>query len=192
VGSYLKRHPEQEVEGKVPNRFDEPVVEFFLKTTKGGLKAADGTVLIEGLDPLKGEEDPFIANPEEDTWKLVHPKKTADDAEADLGRSLARASVVPTPEAIAELTAMMRNTFLTIEKFFSAHDFKFVDLKIEFGVTEDGRLVVADVIDNDSWRLRDQNWNDVSKQSFRDGEDMATIEDKYQLVASLLDTRTLS
>lgn len=144
-------------------------------------------MLAQGLDPLKGEEDPFIENPEDADWKLVHPKKTADDPETDLHRTVAREKVLADPEAIATLTSRMRETFLVIEKFFAEHDFKFVDVKIEFGMTADGRLVVADVIDNDSWRLRDKDWNDVSKQSFRDGEDMATIEDKYEIVASLLE-----
>lgn len=191
VGSYLKRHPELTTEGNVPHRFDEPLVEFFLKTTKGGLISAQGEVLVQDLDPLKGEEDPFIPNPEESLWKLVHPKKTADDPETDLHRTVLREKVLPLAEAVAQLSQMMRNIFLTIEKFFAAQDFKFVDVKIEFGVTPDGRLVVADVIDNDSWRLRDQNWNDVSKQSFRDGEEMAVIEDKYQIVATLLEKSTV-
>lgn len=187
VGSYLNRYPELKQEGDVPHRFDEPVIEFFLKTTKGGLKAADGETLVEGLDPLKGEEDPFIPNPEEAEWKLAFSKKPADDPSADLGRTVARDKVLPSETAIVQMTDMIRRTFLLLEAFFAEHDFKFVDFKIEFGITKEGRLVIADVIDNDSWRLRDASWKDVSKQSFRDGEDLAAIEDKYQRVAMLME-----
>ncbi len=187
VGSYLNRHPEFKQEGAVPHRFEEPVIEYFLKTTKGSLKSAAGEMLVEGLDPLKGEEDPFIPNPEDATWELALSKKPSTDPAASLGRTIDSSKVLPSPDAIEQMTAMIRNTFLTLEVFFAEHDFKFVDFKIEFGVTRDGRLVIADVIDNDSWRLRDKEWKDVSKQSFRDGEDMATIEDKYERVAMLLE-----
>ncbi|HRH24292.1 MAG TPA: phosphoribosylaminoimidazolesuccinocarboxamide synthase [Candidatus Paceibacterota bacterium] len=187
VGSYLNRHPEFKQEGDVPHRFEEPVIEYFLKTTKGSLKSAAGETLVEGLDPLKGEEDPFIPNPEDATWNLALSKKPSTDPAASLGRTIDSSKVLPSTDAIAEMTAMIRNTFLTLEAFFAEHDFKFVDFKIEFGVTTDGRLVIADVIDNDSWRLRDKDWKDVSKQSFRNGEDMATIEDKYERVAMLME-----
>lgn len=188
VGSYLKRHPEfAKPEGEPPHRFETPLVEFFLKTTRGGLTDEKG-VIVENLDPKKGEEDPFIENPHEAQWNLVHPKKTADDAEYSLGRTVEAQRVLGTG-TVAEMEQAITQTLLTLEAFFAKHDFKLIDFKIEFGTTQDGRVVISDVIDNDSWRLRDKNWNDVSKQSFRDGEDMSKIEDKYALVAKLLDTR---
>ncbi len=192
VGSYLSRHPELKMpDGDVPHRFDEPLVEFFLKTTRGGLTSAAGETLVEGLDPKEGQEDPFIPNPDEPLWKLVHPKKEAGDDASDIGKTVEAAKVLPSPEAIQKIREMITRTFETLEAFFTEHDFKFVDFKIEFGITHDGRLVVADVIDNDSWRLRDQDWKDVSKQSFRDGEDMGTVEDKYALVAALMEKSRL-
>ena len=187
-GSYLKRRPEFSVaEGEPPHRFDRPVVEFFLKTTKGGLLDEDGSVLVEGLDPQKGEEDPFIENPREGTWRLMHPKTPGENPEAFLNRTI-DASRVLKGATIDEMESAIVRTLETLEVFFGKHDFKLVDFKIEFGRTIDNHVVISDVIDNDSWRLRDQNWGDVSKQSFRDGESMSQIEDKYARVAALMET----
>lgn len=187
VGSYLKRHPEfVKAEGEEPHRFDPPVVEFFLKTTRGELKDEEGTV-VEGLDPKEGEEDPFIPNPHDAVWKLAHPKKMDNEEGSDLGHTVESQRVLR-GGTITEMEDAIVKTLVTLEKFFATNDFKLIDFKIEFGQTTDGKIVIADVIDNDSWRLRDQNWNDVSKQSFRDGGDLSEIEDKYALVAALMET----
>jgi phosphoribosylaminoimidazole-succinocarboxamide synthase len=185
-GSFLTRHPELKQEGKVPHRFDAPTVEFFLKTTKGGLTKSDGTVLVEGLDPLKGEEDPMIEDAHAGTWNLVHPKKQQGDPARSLNRTVEAAQVLGTTTA-SQMEDIITRTLSVLESFFEKEGFHLVDFKIEFGVTRDGRLVIADVIDNDSWRLRDTNWDDVSKQSFRDGAGMDEVEGKYALVANLLE-----
>ena len=188
VGSYLKRHPEFFVpDGRPPHRFETPIVEFFLKTTHGGLKDAKGGVIVEGLDPKQGEEDPFIPNPDDATWRLAHPKKPDPEGEALLGRTVDAKRVLGNAK-IEEMRSAIVKALLALEVFFAKHDFKLIDFKIEFGITDDGRVLIADVIDNDSWRLRDKNWNDVSKQSFRDGEEMSKIENKYALVATLLNS----
>lgn len=187
VGSYLKRHTEYaKPEGEEPHRFGTPVVEFFLKTTHGGLRDENGETIVDGLDPKKGEEDPFIPNPHDAVWKLAHPKKPDSDPESFLGRTVDSKRILGSG-TVAEMEDAIKKALVTLEQFFAKHEFKLIDFKIEFGMTEDGRVVIADVIDNDSWRLRDKNWNDVSKQSFRDGEEMSKIEDKYALVAALLE-----
>ena len=179
--SYRKRHPYI----KAGHRFETLVVEFFLKTTKGGLKDALGSI-VEGLDPSKGEEDPYIENPHDAEWRLFHPKKPTTDPEVSLHRTVGSARVLG-PATVAEMESAMTKALTTLSSFFAVHDFKLIDFKVEFGVTPDGRVVISDVIDNDSWRLRDAQWRDVSKQSFRDGDSLASIENKYALVAELLD-----
>ncbi len=194
VGSYLKRHPELKREDKKdlsaraePHRFDELKVEFFLKTGGGMLKIAN-KVVVDGLDPKAGEEDPFIKDPEDTVWHLKHPKKQAQEEGSDLGKSVAASDVLPEQATVKQIQKITTDTFTALENFWSTHNFKLIDFKIELGITPQGKLVVADVIDNDSWRLRNKNWEDISKQSFRDGESLDKIEDKYALVADLLDT----
>uniref|UniRef100_F1L633 Multifunctional protein ADE2 n=1 Tax=Ascaris suum TaxID=6253 RepID=F1L633_ASCSU len=55
-----------------------------------------------------------------------------------------------------EINSMKRQTdviFRVLEKAWNAEGCALIDLKVEFGVTKNGELVLADVIDNDSWRV---------------------------------------
>lgn len=58
-----------------------------------------------------------------------------------------------TPAEIDFMRDTGRRVFEVLEAAWAKMDVTLVDLKIEFGRTMDGSLVVADVIDNDSWRL---------------------------------------
>jgi phosphoribosylaminoimidazole carboxylase/phosphoribosylaminoimidazole-succinocarboxamide synthase len=55
-----------------------------------------------------------------------------------------------------EYNWMRRSTsviFRILERAWNRQGCVLVDMKIEFGVTTDGEVVLADVIDNDSWRV---------------------------------------
>jgi len=192
VGSYLKRNPNlRRKEGENPRRSHKLVVEFFLKTTKGKVLTPSGKLIDLELDPTKGEEDPFIINPYGDTWKLYHPKKPIWDKEVDLKKEVIAEEVLENAnpsEEIRKMTDCVKDVFLVLEKAWALLGCRFIDMKIEFGIDADGKLLVADVIDNDSWRVRD-NWEELSKQVFRQlrqGEGLAEVEHKYGLVASLV------
>jgi phosphoribosylaminoimidazole-succinocarboxamide synthase len=86
------------------------------------------------------------------------------------------------------LTATER-VFLLLEEAWAQQEIQLVDLKIEFGRTRGG-LLVADVIDNDSWRLwpGGQPGAALDKQVYRDlrqsSEDaLAGIKRRYVEVA---------
>lgn len=190
VGSYLNRNPNLAKEkGEIPHRFHRLLFEFFLKTTGGKIKALEGNIC--GETPIDPEterhvDDPFISNPQDGVWVLKHPKYPEWDARSGLRCPVFPSNILPkgiTLEMIEEIT---RKTFLLLEGAWAQLGCRLIDFKIEFGIDADGNLVIADVIDNDSWRLRTSGWEELSKQLFRDNADFDTITEKYALVAQLV------
>jgi phosphoribosylaminoimidazole-succinocarboxamide synthase len=59
-----------------------------------------------------------------------------------------------------------------------------IDLKIEFGITDKGELVVADVIDPDSWRVVRKGLQ-LSKEPYRQGASVEEVKRLYTMVADL-------
>ena len=189
--SYLKRHPEltSQVTNKNPHRFHRLIIEFFLKTTKGRLLGFANKRIVEGLDPKKGEEDPFIVNPYEKEWHLFHSKKPFWDSEANFNKTASAIDVLGDDfrDEIKSMENILRKVFLVLEGAWNTMGLRIIDIKIEFGIAADlNRLVVADVIDNDSWRLCDANWQELSKESFRQGEELSEVEKKYGIVSSMV------
>jgi phosphoribosylaminoimidazole-succinocarboxamide synthase len=85
-----------------------------------------------------------------------------------------------------------RRVFEVLERAWASVDVMLVDLKIEFGRDVNGHLLVADVIDNDSWRIwpgGDKN-RMLDKQIYRNlrevtEQDLQALGDRYALVADL-------
>jgi len=184
-GSYTKREPALDRGDGIPYRFSDLKIEFFLKTTKGKL-VFKGKTLADGLSPEAGEEDPLIVNPKIATWRLQHSKKPALDSNSSLGRVVFCSDILKNLSEVEQIEDLTRRTFLILESAWLEQGLNLIDFKIEFGRKDDGSLVIADVIDNDSWRLRDENWMELSKESFRQGEDLTLVEEKYAIVSHLV------
>lgn len=105
---------------------------------------------------------------------------------------------IATEQELAWMTEQGRRVFDVLERAWQKLDVTLVDLKIEFGRDAAGNLLVADVIDNDSWRLwpGGDKARMLDKQVFRNlqtvtTQDLQGIADRYALVADLTGKLTL-
>ena len=170
-GSYLKRNPHFS-KGQL---FPQLIVEFFLKTKdknwKGKPLACDDPLLIWAEDasqirlfnpakPIQGQA-PFLTLSgsevfsRDEEWKMF----------PDMGR-------------------IARHAFLVLEKAWQLEGGTLVDFKVEFGFDAKGRLLLADVIDNDSWRVIESGAY-IDKQVYRDGGALDDVAAKYRQVAEI-------
>lgn len=161
-GSYLKRNPDV-VKGTC---FEELVFEVFEKDD-----ANHDPLLV--FDFEAGVLRRYMPK-EPDT--LISEEPIADSRYAEV-----------TLELLARLEKITRRTFEVLELAWERLGVTLEDFKIECGTTVDGRLVVADVVDNDSWRV-EQDGKELSKEVYRQaGQSMPEIAENYQLVAVLSD-----
>ena len=80
---------------------------------------------------------------------------------------------------------IMLPTFEILEKAWQKVKVSLIDLKIEIGYCKKTKeLVLADVIDNDSWRIwpHGDPKHQLDKQAFRDGEELTEVQRKYRIV----------
>jgi len=120
-----------------------------------------------------------------------------DDANHDPLMSmdeLIQANIADKP-TLEKIIGIAQNVFEILERAWQAQQVTLVDMKIEFGRTNGGELVVADVIDNDSWRLWPQGNKDqmLDKQVYRNMRDvtdegLAQVKALYATVKGYTDT----
>ena len=180
-GSYLKRVPEK----SSAEIFDPLLTEFFHKNAVVGKKQmsedeARDLYLRDGEWTETVYTDPLI-EPKDDVWLLYPPKTPRHDMQPLMDIE---------PEVDNETleyirTKLMIPCFELLEKAWKQFDVELIDMKIEIGRTSDGELVIADVIDNDSWRIwpKGDPKQQLDKQSFRDGEGLTEIQEKYAVVS---------
>jgi phosphoribosylaminoimidazole-succinocarboxamide synthase len=115
------------------------------------------------------------------------------EPEAILAQGLA------TPQELGVMSELARIVFEILAHAWRRHETLLVDLKIEFGRIAagegKGQLVVADVIDNDAWRVWPQGREELmlDKQLYRNlpevkPEDLAVIKANYEQVAETVGT----
>ncbi len=104
---------------------------------------------------------------------------------------------IANPAEISAMTEIARLTFEILAHAWRKRDVLLVDLKIEFGRLTSGenkgQLVIADVIDNDSWRIWPQGREDrmLDKQMYRnletvDEASLANVKTAYEQVAEMV------
>ncbi|MFN8594280.1 MAG: phosphoribosylamine--glycine ligase [Thermomicrobiales bacterium] len=119
-----------------------------------------------------------------------------DDARHDplVSPEWVTAQGIATADEIATITGIGCEVFSLLEAAWAEQDVQLVDLKIEFGRDADGSLMVADVIDNDSWRIWPGGRKEamLDKQVYRNTVDvtdeaLAGVQRRYQQVAEMTD-----
>jgi phosphoribosylaminoimidazole carboxylase/phosphoribosylaminoimidazole-succinocarboxamide synthase len=172
-GSYLKRHPHI-AKGQL---FPSLIVEFYLKTKDKDWK---GKPLVAD-DPLMDYVDGASQ------IRLFNPAKVLVGQEPFLTLSTKDVfSHDDEPTFFPEMRRIARQTFLVLEKAWQLEGGTLVDLKVEFGFDAKGQLLLADVIDNDSWRVIEDG-SYIDKQVYRDGGALDDVAAKYRRVADITD-----
>jgi phosphoribosylaminoimidazole-succinocarboxamide synthase len=106
---------------------------------------------------------------------------------------------IATPQEIGVMSELARLTFEVLSHAWRKRDVLLVDMKIEFGRLaggeNQGQLVIADVIDNDSWRIWPQGREDLmlDKQIYRnfstvDDAGLDEVKRAYERVADFVGT----
>lgn len=196
-GSFLKRDPQLKSTVEAPHRFEHIKTEFFHKHAVVVPPLVDkaeqmeegearSRYLKDGVWAAGVYTDPLLI-PEGDTWAIHNPKTPIDQPLITIP------AMFPQSEVQSIIDDIMLPTFEVLEKAWqniSTQDgpVALVDMKIEVGRRKsDGKIVLADVIDNDSWRI----WpganptKQLDKQCFREDHALSAVASNYQLVAEL-------
>lgn len=167
-GSVLKTHPSVK-DGK---RFEKLVVQFFLKTS--GKRVGDMVL---------PEDDMLVSRIRTDGLELSRPDLPLGDGNPPI---FVPFSVIGLkPGKVYPFTGMQRRArqgFLILESLWADQGLFLNDCKFEFGFDSKGNLLLADVVDPDSWRLRDAEGRSHDKDPFRKA---ATTEEGIEAIRNI-------
>ena len=170
-GSYCKRNTHV-VDG---SRLKRLVVEFYYKTTDCKI----GEYQLPCNDPL------MEFNETRKLWSVYRPDKPkAQGFICVLSRSMTKRESQKLYRRLSRCKTIACKAFEVLEKAWQRLDATLQDIKFEFGMLPNGDIVMADVVDLDSWRL-DWYGQQVSKQGYRDDDPLAKVLSTYQLGAML-------
>ncbi|OGF90810.1 hypothetical protein A3H65_01450 [Candidatus Giovannonibacteria bacterium RIFCSPLOWO2_02_FULL_45_14] len=172
-GSYSKRFPFL-CRGHV---FPKLVLEFFLKTSG---RVWQGNTLPKD-DPLIE----FVIG----GINLQRPDIPSWDSQSHV-LHIEKYPLCDQPKTFTAMGEIAREAYLILEKAWQLVGRKLVDYKVEFGLDHNGILRLADVIDNDSWRVVEDGQY-IDKQAYRDGEDLNEVTEKYRHVQRLTELFSL-
>ena len=203
-GSYLKRHPSIQPPtastiagiggGGASGKFKEPMVEYFHKHSVVFTDASTPPVLMleatarekymkDGKWTREVYTDPLIIhNSYNNKWRL-HPAKM--NLSGHSGSYLMEMLPLETEKTMRIIEGLVTAAFKVLEAAWNEFEITLVDLKVEVGRRVDTKeLVIADVIDNDSWRIWPEGdpTKQLDKQAFREGAEPATVLEKYRIV----------
>ncbi|HYD93447.1 MAG TPA: phosphoribosylaminoimidazolesuccinocarboxamide synthase [Candidatus Paceibacterota bacterium] len=175
-GSFLKRS----LAHTKGDRFETPKVEFYLKTKGRRFREHDLPC-----------DDPYMVIVRDEV-RLYRPDETiVPEAPfltvryVDVFGEFENDYNLWSPD---DLAGEAVRAFLILETAWQKLERRLVDFKLEFGVLDDGTsdppTLIADVIDNDSWRLM-QGDDYVDKQVYRDGGDLEKVLKNYRRVADM-------
>lgn len=191
-GSYFKRNPEAQTDG-APQPNKEVLCELFHKAciltppvvdkvTQVSENDARDKYLTDAGWPEGIYTDPYIKI-DGDDWAIYDAKKPVEGAPL----TTFKAEVSNTDLAMI-WSELLMPAFLLLEDKLKAHDIALVDIKFEIGKRRDnGEYVIADVIDNDSWRIwpKGDPKAQLDKQGFRDGDGLDTVLKNYKIVTAI-------
>ena len=172
-GSYRRRNPSKHEQYE---RLPEPVIEFFLKTS--GKKWGD--IDLPDDDPL--------ALYRNNAFELYHPAKPLNE---QMSISIRASDVFPSvlfffmDSVMLKIREFAMRALLVLDRAFAAWGYTLCDVKFEFGFTRDGRLVLADVVDADSMRVRCPDGIERSKQAFRNNVPLEEVKKGFEMIAQV-------